>query len=183
MAIAPQKSATLNEKELESIIERALAEAAQRGAAQAEAFVAQNVGLSVGVRLGEVETLEHQRDRSLGVTVYFGGRKGSASTAAFTPEAVRETVAKACSIARFTAEDPCAGLADAALMAGSMVDLELAHPWELSAEAAIEMAQACEAAAMAYDPMINNSEGATLATHSALQLYGNSHGFVGGYPT
>jgi PmbA protein len=183
MAIAPQKSATLNEKELESIIALALAEAARRGATQAEAVVAQDVGLSVGVRLGEVETLEHQRDRSLGVTVYFGGRKGSASTADFTPAAVGETVAKACSIARFTAEDPYAGLADAALMAGPAADLALAHPWNLSAEAAIEIARACEAAALAFDARSNNSEGATLATHGALHFYGNSHGFIGGYPT
>ncbi len=104
---------------------------ASRGATQAEAAVSQNSGLSVGVRLGEVETLEHQRDRSMGITVYFGQRKGSASTADFSPEAVRATVAKACSIARFTAEDAYSGLADAALMARSQPDLDLDHPWDL----------------------------------------------------
>ncbi len=107
----------LTQEDLESIIERALDEARARGASQAEAAVSQDTGLSVGVRLGEVETLEHQRDRSMGITVYFGQRKGSASTADFSPDAVRATVAKACSIARFTAEDACSGLADAAFMA------------------------------------------------------------------
>lgn len=183
MAIAAHEPTPMNEKDLESIIAHALAESAHRGASQAEASVGQTAGLSVGVRLGEVETLEHQRARSLGVTVYFGGRKGSASTADFTRDAVRETVAKACSIARFTAEDACAGLADEALMATAVPDLDLAHPWNLPAEAAIELARACEAAALAYDPRINNSEGASLGTHRALHVYGNSHGFIGGYPT
>jgi len=165
------------------LIERALDEARSRGASQAEAAVSQDTGLSVGVRLGEVETLEHQRDRSMGVTVYFGQRKGSASTADFSLDAVRATVAKACSIARFTAEDARAGLADAALMARSPPDLDLAHPWNISADRAIEIARSCEAAALAHDPRINNSEGASLNTHQGLHVYGNTHGFVGGYPT
>ena len=183
MAVVPSKPFGLSAKGLESIIELALAEAATQGAAQAEAVVSQNMGLSVGVRLGEVETLEHQRDRNLGVTVYFGGRKGSASTADFSADAVRATVGKACSIARFTAADPFAGLADGALMARTFPDLDLSHPWDLAADRAIEIAQECEAAALAFDNRINNSEGATLGTHQALHVYGNSHGFVGGYPT
>jgi PmbA protein len=169
--------------DLESIIELALQEARTRGASQAEAAVSQDAGLSVGVRLGEVETLEHQRDRSMGVTVYFGQRKGSASTADFSPEAVRATVAKACSIARFTAEDPFAGLADQALMARNHRDLDLSHPWDVTAERGIEIARECEAAALAFDPRINNSEGASLGTHRGLHVYGNTHGFMGGYPT
>ena len=137
MAIAPADPVRrLALGDLESIIERALEEARARGATQAEAAVSQDSGLSVGVRLGEVETLEHQRDRSMGITVYFGHRKGSASTADFSPEAVGATVAKACSIARFTAEDACSGLADAELMARSPPDLDLFHPWSLSAERA-----------------------------------------------
>jgi PmbA protein len=183
MAVAPTMPARLTEGDLESIIENALVEARTRGATQAEAAVSQDTGLSVGVRLGEVETLEHQRDRSMGITVYFGKRKGSASTADFSPDAVRATVAKACSIARFTAEDACAGLADAELMAKAPPDLDLAHPWDVSADEAIEIARACEAAALAYDPRINNSEGASLSTHRGLHVYGNTHGFVGGYPT
>src|SRR6204780_2151300 len=148
MALAPAHSLRPTREDLESIIERALEEARARGASQAEAAVSQDTGLSVGVRLGEVETLEHQRDRSMGITVYFGQRKGSASTADFSLEAVRATVAKACSIARFTAEDPYSGLADAALMARSQPNLDLDHPWSLSAERAIEIAKSCEAAAL-----------------------------------
>jgi len=173
----------LAQQDLESIIERALEEARARGASQAEAAVSQDTGLSVGVRLGEVETLEHQRDRSMGITVYFGKRKGSASTADFSLEAVRATVAKACSIARFTAEDACSGLADAGLMTAEPANLDLAHPWNVTADRAIEIAKSCEAAALAFDARINNSEGASLGTHQGLHVYGNTHGFVGGYPT
>jgi PmbA protein len=170
-------------EDLESIIERALEEARVRGASQAEAAVSQDTGLSVGVRLGEVETLEHQRDRSMGITVYFGQRKGSASTADFSLDAVRATVAKACSIARFTAEDAASGLADPALMTHAAQDLDLAHPWNITADHAIDLAKSCEAAALGFDARINNSEGASLATHQGLHVYGNTHGFVGGYPT
>ncbi|HMI75960.1 MAG TPA: metalloprotease PmbA [Steroidobacteraceae bacterium] len=173
----------LTQSDLESIIERALQEARARGASQAEAAVSQDTGLSVGVRLGEVETLEHQRDRSMGITVYFGQRKGSASTADFSPEAVGATVAKACSIARFTAEDASSGLADAALMARTPPDLDLSHPWNVTADRAIEIAKSCEAAALGFDSRINNSEGASVGTHQGLHVYGNTHGFVGGYPT
>src|SRR5271154_3699248 len=173
----------LAQADLESIIERALEEARARGASQAEAAVSQDTGLSVGVRLGEVETLEHQRDRSMGITVYFGQRKGSASTADFSLDAVRATVAKACSIARFTAEDSSAGLADADLMARAPQSLDLSHPWNVSADRAIEIAKSSEAAALAFDSRINNSEGASLGTHQGLHVYGNTHGFLGGYPT
>jgi PmbA protein len=173
----------LAQEDLKSIIERALEEARARGASQAEAAVSQDTGLSVGVRLGEVETLEHQRDRSMGITVYFGHRKGSASTADFSPDAVRATVAKACSIARFTAEDACAGLADAALMERAPLDLDLSHPWNVTADRAIEIAKSCEAAALEFDARINNSEGASLGTHQGLHVYGNTNGFLGGYPT
>jgi PmbA protein len=173
----------LDQADLQSIIERALEEARARGASQAEAAVSQDTGLSVSVRLGEVETLEHQRDRSMGITVYFGRRKGSASTADFSLDAVRATVAKACSIARFTAEDACSGLADAALMAREPSNLDLSHPWNIVADRAIEIAKSCEASALAFDPRINNSEGASLSTHQGLHVYGNTHGFVGGYPT
>src|SRR6202158_4957482 len=136
----PSESVRLAQGDLESIIERALEEARTRGASQAEAAVSQDTGLSVGVRLGEVETLEHQRDRSMGITVYFGRRKGSASTADFSPDAVSATVAKACSIARFTAEDAAAGLADAALMTQTPLDLDLSHPWNVGGGGEIELA-------------------------------------------
>ncbi|MDP9065467.1 MAG: metalloprotease PmbA, partial [Pseudomonadota bacterium] len=172
MAVVPGNPLRLAPQDLETIIERALEEARTRGASQAEAAVSQDTGLSVGVRLGEVETLEHQRDRSMGITVYFGQRKGSASTADFSLEAVRATVAKACSIARFTAADQCAGLAEAELMARSPPDLDLSHPWSLGADAAIEIAKTCEAAALGFDSRINNSEGASVSTHQGLHVYG-----------
>ena len=183
MALAPAHSLRPTREDLTAIIERALEQARSRGASQAEAAVSQNTGLSVGVRLGEVETLEHQRDRSMGITVYFGQRKGSASTADFSPAAVEATVAKACSIARFTAEDAYAGLADASLMARSQPDLDLNHPWDVTAERAIEIAKTAESAALKFDARINNSEGASVNTHQGLHVYGNTHGFIGGYPT
>ena len=171
-----------NGDDLLALVELALEEAKVLGATQAEAAVSVDVGLSVSVRLGEVETVEYQRDRGMGVTVYFGTRKGSASTADLGAAGLRETVAKACSIARYTAEDSCAGLADPDTLARSFPDLDLAHPWDVTPERACELALECEAAAMAVDPRITNSEGAALSTHRGLRAYGNSHGFLGAYP-
>ncbi len=168
---------------LEAVVAHALSLARTRGATAAEAAVGVSNGLSVTVRLGEVETLEYQRDRSLGVTVYAGQRKGSASTANLSPGAVEETVAKALSIASFTAADEYAGLPDADRMAGDLPDLDLCHPWEIDAPGAIELAKRCEAAGLAIDPRIRNSEGASVSTHRKLRVFGNSHGFVGGYPS
>lgn len=168
---------------LEQVVERALALARAGGATAAEAAVGVSTGLSVTVRLGEVETLEYQRDRSLGVTVYAGKRKGSASTANLTPAAVEETIAKALSIASFTAEDEYSGLPDAVLMAREVPDLNLNHPWDLEAPEAIALAKRCEAAGLAHDNRIRNSEGASVATHRKLRVFGNSHGFIGGYPS
>jgi PmbA protein len=168
---------------LERVIEQALAQARALGASAAEAVVGVSTGLSVTVRLGEVETLEYQRDRSLGVTVYAGQRKGSASTANLAPAAIQETVAKALSIASFTTDDEFAGLPEAAMMAVDVPDLDLCHPWDLEAPAAIELAKRCEAAALAEDARIRNSEGASVSTHRKLRVFGNSHGFVGGYPS
>lgn len=170
-------------QDLEAIVRTALERARARGADQAEGVVSRSAGLSVNVRLGEVENLERSGDRSLGVTVYFGNRKASASTADLSPEAVEATVAKACSIARFTAEDACSGLADAQLMQTRHLDLDLSHPWDIDPDTAIGMALEAESAAMAFDSRINNSEGASLATHQGLHVYGNTHGFLMGYPT
>jgi PmbA protein len=172
-----------DQRALEQVVERALALARAGGATAAEAGVGVSTGLSVTVRLGEVETLEYQRDRSLGVTVYAGQRKGSASTANLSPSAVEETVAKAISIASFTADDEYAGLPDAERMAGNLPDLDLSHPWAMEAPAAVELARRCEAAGLGYDPRIRNSEGASISTHRKLRVFGNSHGFIGGYPS
>lgn len=168
---------------LEALVREILAEAQAQGASAAEAGVSFDVGLSVTVRLGEVETLEYHRDRGLGVTVYFGQRKGSASTSDISPAAVRETVRAACGIARYTAEDACAGLADPERLAREIPDLELDHPWDITAERAIELARECEDAARAADARITNSEGASVATYRSLRVYGNSNGFIGGYPS
>lgn len=177
------ESSQYDQQALEAVVERALALAKAGGATAAEAGVGVSTGLSVTVRLGEVETLEYQRDRSLGVTVYAGQRKGSASTANLTPSAVEETIAKALSIASFTTDDEFAGLPDAERMAGRLPDLDLSHPWALEAPAAVELARRCEAAGLAFDPSIKNSEGASVSTHRKLRVFGNSHGFIGGYPS
>ena len=144
---------------LEQLVRDVLKEARTQGASQAEAGVSADSGLNLTVRLGEVETLEYQRDRGLGLTVYFGKRKGSASSADLSSAALADTVRAACSIARYTAEDTCAGLADAELMATEFPDLDLCYPWEPEPDAVIAMALACEEAARAYDPRIENSEG------------------------
>lgn len=167
--------------ELEALVDAALGEARRQGASSAAATAGANFGLSVTVRLGELETIEHHRNKSLGVTVYFGQRQGSATTTDFRPEALRETVAAACRIAAHTEDDPCAGLADAELMAREVPDLELFHPWGLTPERATELALETEAAARDLDPRITNSEGATVSELEGAYVYGNTHGFVGGY--
>ena len=169
--------------ELADVVSLVLDEARRSGATQAEADASLQKGLTATVRLGEVETVEYQRDRGLGVTVYFGHRKGSASTGDLSAEAVRSTVAKACAIARYTAEDACAGLADASELARDIPDLQLDHPWELEPDAAAELAKACEAAGLAVDARLTNSEGASVSTQRGVRVYGNSHGFLAGYPS
>jgi len=169
--------------ELAAIARRALALARDAGASEAEADVSLQKGLNATVRLGEVDTIEYQRDRGLGVTVYFGHRKGSASTADLRENAVRDTVAKACAIARYTAEDECSGLADPEELARDIPDLDLDHPWDIEPEQAIEIARIAEDAGRAVDPRITNSEGSTISSHRGVRLYANSHGFLGGYPS
>lgn len=177
----PASEFGLDRAQIEALIEGALASAKQKGCTQAEAGASLGTGLSVTVRKGTVETLEHQRDRSFAVTVYHGQRKGSASTSDLSAGAIEEAVAKASSIATFTAEDDCAGLADAELMASDPPDLSLDHPWSLTPEEAIAMASDCERAGLESDARISNSEGGSLNTGRSLRVYGNSHGFLGGY--
>ncbi|HEY5624090.1 MAG TPA: metalloprotease PmbA [Gammaproteobacteria bacterium] len=168
---------------LESTAEQAVRVARSLGADQAEAGLSYDEGLSVTVRMGELESVERQRDRALAITVYVDGRKGSASTTRASDEALKETAAKALSIASFTAKDEYAGLADAELMASEVPDLDLCHPWELQIEAAEDLAREAEDAARAEDGRIRNSEGASVSTGIGVQVYANSHGFCGGYPT
>ena len=168
---------------LESVAEQVLQLAKGRGATAAEVALSEESGLSVNVRLGEVETIEFNKDKGIGVTVYFGQRKGSASTADFSRAALDDVVRAACSIATFTADDPYTGLADADRMATEIPDLDLNYPWDVTPEMAIELATACEDAARSYDEQISNSEGASLSSHEGTRVYANSHGFIGGYST
>jgi PmbA protein len=169
--------------ELKGIVSDSLKLARSLGATQAEADVSLQKGLTTTVRLGEVETVEYQRDRGMGITVYFGKRKGSASTADLSERAVAETVEKACDIARYTAEDECSGLADPEELARDIPDLDLDHPWDLPPEQAVETARECEAAGRSVDSRITNSEGASVSSHRGVRVYGNSHGFLAGYPS
>ncbi|MGD8710406.1 MAG: metallopeptidase TldD-related protein, partial [Ectothiorhodospiraceae bacterium] len=178
---APVKRPLPGREELERLVRLALEEADRLGASSAEASASASQGLSVKVRKGEVDTLEHTRDRGLAVTVYFGQRKGSASSADFASRSVAETVQAACDIARYTSEDPCSGLADRERMAWDAPSLDLHHPWDIDAEGAIELARECESAALSQDSRLTNSEGADVSSHEGMQVYGNSHGFVGGF--
>lgn len=166
---------------LETLAGDALERAARAGATAAEVGASLSTGLSVTVRKGEVETLEHQRDRGFSVTVYCGQRKGSASTSDLAPAAIAETVDKACLIARYTAEDPCAGLPDADLVATDPPDLDLDHPWAIDPDQAVGLARDCEAAGLEADARISNTEGGTLSSHRSLRVHANSHGFSGSY--
>jgi PmbA protein len=174
--IGPQALPALQEQ-----VEAILAEAARQGASACEVAVSAGQGLSTTVRQGEVETVEFNRDQGFGITLYVGQRKGSASTSATGEAAIRETVAAALAIAKHASEDECAGLADAALMARDLPELDIYHPWSITPEQAVEQALSCEAAAFAADPRIKNADGTSLNTHQGCRVYGNSHGFIGGY--
>ncbi|MCD9047044.1 metalloprotease PmbA [Luteimonas sp. MHLX1A] len=164
---------------LEDVARRALDLCRARGASQAEVSCSEEQGLNVGVRLGEVETVEATRDRGVALTVYFGQRKGSASTADLRDDSLVATVEQACAIARYTEEDPAAGLADPALMATSLREFDSWHPWALDADEAVELALACEQAGRDADPRIGNSDGASVGSGAAVSVYANSHGFIG----
>lgn len=166
---------------LQDIVHGILQQAAASGASAAEAAVSSQNGYSVTVRKAEVETIEYNRDKGLGVTVYFGQSKGSASTTDFKADAIGRTVQAACDIARYTSADEYAGLADSDRLARDIPQLELYQPWTISPEQAIDLALQCEAAGFAVDRRLTNSEGAYLSTHSGQRVYGNSEGFVGGY--
>ena len=167
--------------ELARVADQILDAARRGGATAAEADVSQAVGQSVTVRQGEVETIAYNRDKGISVTVYVGQRRGQASTADFGDAALRAAVDKALAIARFTAEDPASGLADPALLAKDWTDLDLYHPWTLTVEQAIALGREAEAAALAVDPRITNTEGATVARGDSEFVYANSLGFSGGY--
>src|SRR4051812_12878636 len=167
--------------ELERVAEAVLAAAQAGGATAAETDVSQAVGLSVTVRKGEVETISYNRDKGIGITIYIGQRRGHASTADFSAAAINASVGKALAIARYTAEDDCAGLADPDRLAREIPDLDLYHPWDLSVEAAIELGRETEGAALAVDPRITNTEGSTVSRSESEFVYANTSGFLGGY--
>ena len=175
-SVGPQALPALQEQ-----VEQIIDEARRQGASACEVAVSLEQGLSTSVRQREVETVACNRDQGFGITLYVGQRKGSASTSASGPDAIRETVAAALAIAKHTSEDESSGLADASLMARDLPDFDLYHAWDISPEQAIEKALLCEAAAFDADPRIKNADGTSLNTHQGCRVYGNSHGFIGGY--
>ncbi len=180
----PDQGFAYRTEQFQQIVEDTLAQARRLGASDAGAEVSEGVGLSVSVRKGELENVERNRDKSLGVSVYLGQRRGNASTSDFSPAALRQTVQAAYDIARFTAEDPAAGLPDAGDLASPQEaarDLDLFHPWDIDAAGAAELARRCEGAAMQVDRRITNSEGAGISAQQAHFWAGNTRGFRGGY--
>ncbi len=181
---SPAPGFAYTRERFQELVADALAHAKSLGASDAGAEVSEGVGLSVSVRKGEIENIERNRDKSMGVTVYLGQRRGNASTSDFSPAALKQTVQAAYDIARFTAEDPAAGLPDArdlALGDAAARDLDLFHPWDIDAEGAVEIARRCEHAALSVDRRITNSEGAGVSAQQSHFLAANTRGFVGGY--
>jgi PmbA protein len=177
----PNTSLEPNEVEWREIIANVLQMAKSKGATAAEVSTSVSSGFSVDVRMGDVETVEHNRDKGIGITVYFGQRKGSASTSDTRPEAIASTVEAASHIAKYTSEDEFAGLASPELMAYHYPELSLNHVWKLSVAQAIELAKECEQIGMACDKRITNSDGSNVSTYQQFYIYGNSHGFIGNY--
>ena len=166
---------------LKTVVQQLLDEAKQQGASAAEAAFSVDNGLSVSARLGDVETIEYHCDQGIGITVYFGQQKGSASTNDVSADSLKETVKAACSIARYASADEFAGLPDPQLLATEFPDLDLNHPWAIDAEKAITLAIECENAARDYNEAITNSEGASVNSHQGTRVFGNSLGFLQGY--
>ena len=172
---------TETEAACRQLVQDILTEAERQGADQAEVSASIDSGLQVSVRKGELENLEFNRDRGFGITLYLGKRKGSASTTDDGADAIRDTVAAALRIARYTQEDPCNGLADPDLSPAEAVELDLYHPWEVSADDATALAIECETAGLEVDPRLTNSDGAQVSTNRTTRVYGNSNGFIGAY--
>ena len=177
---------THTQDQLREIAADMLRFAKDKGASDAMVEISEGHGLSVGVRKGQVETIEQNKDKGIGVTVFLGQhgaiRRGNASTSDFSPQSLRDTVDAAYNIARFTAEDDCAGLPDEDMLERAPRDLDLFHPWLISSEEAVQIAQRCEAAAFAVDRRIANSEGASVYAQQSQFVMANSYGFSGGYP-
>ena len=170
-------------EEVKHAVAEVLAHAKQLGASSAEASMSRTKGLSVETRHGEVETVEFNQDGGLGISLYFGQRKGSASTADLSHEALRRTVEAAADIARYTSEDPHTGIAEASWLEMAPADLDLYYPDSIGTDEAIRLCAGAEEAAFATDPRITNSEGASFSSHTGLKVYGNCHGQLVGYPS
>lgn len=180
----PQAGFAYSQDQFLQLIEDSLSIAQKMGATDAAAEVSEGMGLSVSVRKGKLENVERNRDKTIGITVFVGQRRGNASTSDFSPQALEQTVRAAYDIARYTAEDPAAGLPDAedlALGKAAKRDLDLFHPWSVTADKAAELARRCEAAALSVDKRITNSEGAGVSAQQSHFFAGNTHGFRGGY--
>ncbi|KPM83956.1 metalloprotease PmbA [Pseudoalteromonas lipolytica] len=168
--------------EVKDAVSEVLEHAKKLGATAAEAAMSSTSGLSVSTRMGEVETIEFNQDGGLGISVYVGNNKGSASTADLNPKTLRTVVEKAIDIAKFTSDDPFNGIADKELLEFAPQDLDLYHPWEVSPEQGVEFCHQAEQAALNADERIVNSDGASFSSHQGLRVYGNSHGMIAGYP-
>ncbi|OOZ80193.1 metalloprotease PmbA [Solemya velum gill symbiont] len=175
--------ASAKQAQLQSLVDTVLNHARKKGASAAEVAANSSHGIAATVRLGEVETIENTADNGLGITVYYGQCKGSASTSDLSEGAIDEALTAACDIAKYAAEDPCAGLPDENRLAKEWPDLDLYHPWQIPVEETISIATACETAARSYDERITNSDGATVNQDEGVGVYGNSLGFIGGYPS
>ncbi|MEP6880426.1 MAG: metalloprotease PmbA [Dokdonella sp.] len=176
-AITNRDDSIIELDRLSALTEDVLKRCRAKGASEVDVGLGVDVGLSVSVRLGEVESIEHNRDRGLSLTVYFGKRKGSASTADLHPDSIEKTIEHACAIAKHTQEDPCNGLAETELLAHDFADLDLWHPWDITTEEATELALRCEEAGRNFDPRISNSEGASVQIGSSLAVGATSNGF------
>lgn len=178
---------TYSDSQLREFAQTVLDHARAMGASGCECDVSEGFGLSVTVRKGSIDTLEHNRDKGIGVSVQFGiaphVKRGHASTSDFSPAALRQTVEAAVAIARHTAADDCAGLPEREQLARDLPDLDLFHPWHVSPEDAIEVAKRCEAAAFALSPKLRNTEGTSLSAQHSQFIFANSLGFMGGFPT
>ncbi len=173
---------THTQDQLKQLARDVLAYAKAQGGTDCAVEISEGSGLSVSVRKSQVETIEQNRDKGMGVTVFIGQRRGNASTSDFSPAALKATVEAASNIARFTADDDCAGLADEELLERAPRDLKLFYPWQISADEAVELARRAEAAAFAVDPPVTNSEGAGVHVQQSHFVSANSRGFMGGYP-
>lgn len=178
-----QKEFAYSIDQFKEIAQQTIQMAKGLGASSVEVDLNEGLGSAVSVRKGEIENLEYNRDKGLGVTVYVGHRKGFASTSDLRESAIKHTVEAAVAIAQLTAEDPFSGLADPDQLAKEITELDLYHPWDISMEESISLARECEQAAFDVSSEIKNSEGASVSLQEGQFVYANSNGFIQGYPS